>query len=340
MSRQVRNRVTATALGVFLLGAALVTTGTANAEQVAGGGRQVVFAGGGVLGLPCRSTPSVESMTIPADGTVRLVNRTGYASRLWLDGESMGTVPDDGSTEVVFRRGTTAVTLDPTCAITDQATPVLVTTSPRLTTRPDPTPTPEEPEPTPAQTLAAPADPETPDEPMDSSATLPGPAAPASRPPTTPARPSTVRPDATPSRNAPHSATTRASRAATRSAATAVQAMPLGGAAPRVRTRTPVRGTARAVVPAFSGMPPGEDKTILPGVPTPDLPSPPETAPALAAGAPSGIVAAEPVAAMRPLPASQPDGLLAAIATIMVAGVSIAVIRAFVSQRASRAEVA
>ena len=338
MSRQVRNRVTATALGVFLLGAALLTTGTANAEQVAGGGRQVVFAGGGgVLGLSCRSTPSVESMTIPADGTVRLVNRTGYASRLRLDGESMGTIPDDGSTEVAFRRGTTAVTLDPTCAITDQATPVLVTASPRMPTLPDPIPTPEDPEPTPAPTMAAPDDPDAPDEPKDGTSTLPGPAVPTSRPS---ARPSTVRPDSTKSRVATRSATTRASRAAARSAATAVQAMPLGGAASRVQTRSQAPGTAGAVVPAFSGMPLGDDRALLPGVPTLELPAPPETAPALPAGPPSDIVAAEPVAAMRPLPDPQPIGMLAVIATIMVVGVSTGVIRTFVSQRASRASVA
>ena len=71
MSRRVRNRVTATALGGLLLGAALLTTGTASADQVEGGGWQVVFGGGGVLGISCRSTPSVESMVVPAEGPVR-----------------------------------------------------------------------------------------------------------------------------------------------------------------------------------------------------------------------------------------------------------------------------
>jgi hypothetical protein len=88
-------------------------------------------------------------------------------------------------------------------------------------------------------------------------------------------------------------------------------------------------------------MPPGDDRTILPGVPTLDLPSPSSVdAPAIPAGPPSGLVAAEPVAAMRPLPESRPVGLLAVIAMVSVLGVAIGVIRAIVSQRASRASVA
>jgi hypothetical protein len=328
MSRRVRNRVTATVLGGVLLGAALLTTGTANAEQVAGGGRQVVFAGGGVLGLSCRSTPSVESMTVPSDGKVRLVNRTGHGARLRLNGESQGSIPDDGSTEVVFRRGTTAVTLDPTCAMPNQTTPVLVTATPSMPDLPGPIPTPADSD---TDEPAAPVpttDPGLPDEPADSGSALPGPVA-ATRPATTAAsRPSSIRPQ-----------TSRAHAAAAHSATTAAQSMPLGGAPPRAKTKTSHR-TAGAAVPAFSGMPPGDDKTILPGVPSLELPEPMIAAPDLSAGAPSGIVAAEPVAAMRPMPESQPVGLLAVIAMVSVLGVAIGVIRAIVSERASRAFVA
>ena len=334
MSRQVRNRVTAVALGGFMLGAALLMTGTANADQVAGGGRQVVFAGGGVLGLSCTSTPSVEVMTVPADGAVRLVNRTGHGARLWLNGESRGSIPDDGSTEVVFRRGTTAVTLDPSCAITDQATPVLVTASPTLTAKPDPIPAPVDTNTTPPVPTTTPDEPDTPAAPVDSGPARPDSVAPATRPQRTPttaaARPTTLRP-----------AVSRATSVAMQAATTAAQAMPHGGAAPRVKTRTPARGTAGAVVPAFSGMPPGAGKTILPGVPTFELPSPSSAAAPAPPPAPtSGIVAAEPVAAMRPLPESQPLGLLALVATVSVLGVAIVVIRAIVSQRAPRASVA
>jgi hypothetical protein len=333
MSRQVRNRVTATALGGFLLGAALLTTGTASADQVEGGGRQVVFAGGGVLGLSCKSTPSVESMIVPADGRVLLVNRTGHGARLRLNGESRGSIPDDGSTEVVFRRGTTAVTLDPSCAITDQATPVLVTASPTLTARPDPIPAPLDPDTDTAETPATPSEPGSPAAPADSGSALPDSVAPASRPQrastTAAGRPPVTQPS-----------TSHATRVAAQAATTAVQGMPQGGAATRIR-KNPVSGTAGAVAPAFSGMPPGNDKTILPGVPTLDLPAPPTVAaPEPPAGASSGVVAAEPVAAMRPLPESRPVGLLAVIAIVSVLGVAIGLIRAIVSQRASRASVA
>jgi len=130
MSRQVRHRVTAVVLGGLLLGTPLLTNGTASAEQVEDGRRQVVFDGGGILGLSCRSAPNVGSMTVPADSTVRVVNRTGYSARLQLGGTTKGTVPDDGSTEVVFRRGTTAVLLSPSCALGDESVPVLVTATP------------------------------------------------------------------------------------------------------------------------------------------------------------------------------------------------------------------
>jgi hypothetical protein len=265
---------------------------------------------------------------------VLLVNRTGHGARLRLNGESKGSIPDDGSTEVVFRRGTTAVTLDPSCAITDQATPVLVTASPSLPARPDPMPAPIDPDTDLTEAPAKPSQPGTPTTPADSGSALPDSAAPPSRPQRTSTTmaggPTTVRPN-----------TSQATRVAAQAATTAAQAMPQGGAAPRVKIKTTGRGTAGAVAPAFSGMPPGDEKTIVPGVPTLDLPAPPTTAaPAPPAGASSGVVAAEPVAAMRPLPDSPPIGLLAVIATVSVLGVGIGVIRAIVSQRASRASVA
>src|SRR6058998_2049225 len=94
MSRQFRYRVAALVLGGLLLGGPLVASGTASAEQVgpepAGpeqeqvdeGGHQVTFAGGGVLGLSCHSRPDIESMTVPADSTVRVVNQTGHSANL------------------------------------------------------------------------------------------------------------------------------------------------------------------------------------------------------------------------------------------------------------------
>jgi hypothetical protein len=318
------------ALGGFLLGAALLSTGTANADQVAGGGRQVVFAGGGVLGLSCKSTPSVESMTVPADWTVRVVNRTGHVAKLLLNGTSKGSLPDNGSTEVVFRHGTTAVILDPSCAVTDQAMPVLITATPSMPAEPDPIPAPSDSDS--SGTTATPADSGTPTASDGGGSSLPDSVPPATQPQrpstTSVGRPATAQPD-----------TSRANTVAAVAATTAVQAMPQGGSPIQIKTRS--SGTAEAVAPAFSGMPPGDDKAILPGVPTLDPPlTMTEAAPAVPAAPPSEIVAAEPVAAMEPLSASRPIGLLALIASVCVVGVAVGAIRAIVSQRASRASVA
>jgi hypothetical protein len=337
--------VTATALGGFLVGAVLLTTETADAGQVEGGGRQVVFAGGGVLGPACGSTPSAESLTVPADGRVRLVNRTGHGARLRLNGASSGSIPDDGSAEVVFHRGTTAVTLDPSCAITDQATPVLVTASSTLTVRPGPIPAPDDPDTDLPWTPSAPADSDIPDEPADSNSAPLDFDAPDIRPqrpsitvsgrpttiaPTTTAgRPATIRPDRSPV----------SSLAAQAAATTAARAVPQGGAAQGGKTHRP-GGTAGAVAPASSVMPPGDDKTTLPGVPGPALPKTPTAAAPEPPADPRSSVTAVAVTAARPLPDSRPVGLLAVVATVCVLGVTIAVIRAIVSERAYRTNLA
>jgi hypothetical protein len=333
MSRQVRDRVTATTLGGLLLGAALLMTGTADAGQVAGGGPQVVRAGG-VLAQPCDSTPPAESMTVPADGTVGLVNRTGHGARSRLNGA--GKIPDDGTTEVVFRRGTTAVILDPSCASTDEATPVLIGASPSPTAEPGPLPAPGDPDTDPPGAPFAPGDGDAPEEPADGDSAPFDSVAPAIRPEqpsgTIPGRPTTIAPTtiATPSATI-GPATSRPDRSHV-----AAQAEPQDGAARRTRIRRP-GGTTRAVAP---GMPRGDAETVLPGVPGAGRPAtPPETTPERPAG-PRTAAAAEPVAAKRPLPHSQSVGLLAVIAMVCVLGVTIAIIRAIVSERAYRANLA
>ncbi|MEV8506711.1 hypothetical protein AB0368_18120 [Actinoplanes sp. NPDC051475] len=327
MSRQVRHRMTAIVLGGFLLGAAVVTTGTASAEQVDEAGRQVVFAGGGMLGLSCRSTPSVGSMTVPAESTVRVVNRTGHGAKLLLNGASKGSIPDDGATEVVFRRGTTAVTLDPTCAVADQATPVLVTATPSPTGMPNPVPSP-----TGGAVGGGSAGPS---QPGSSPTSGGGSSQPGSGPPATTQNPPTSgagNPVTAPAGGP------RPTVIADHAAAGGAGSMPQGGAAPRVKTKV-MRGTAGAGVPAFSGMPPGDDKTVLDDVPAVDLATTgalpgQQTVPA------SEMAAAEPVAAMRPMADPRPIGLLAIVAAVCVLGVAVGAIRAIVSQRASRAIVA
>jgi hypothetical protein len=323
MSRQVRYRVTALVLGGFLLGAPLLLNGTASAEQVEGGGRQVIFAGGGVLGLSCRSAPSVESMTVPADSTVKVVNRTGHSAKLQLGGESKGTVPDDGATDVVFRRGTTAVLLTPNCTLGNQAIPLLVTAMPSdPAVMPDPIPAPSDP----AATTAKPGNSGTPSS-SSAGSTLPDSVTPA----TTGQRPSSA---AVARPGAAHAPTTRAG-AVTTTTTTAAEAMPQGGSAPARLKGKILRSTGGGSA-TFAGMPPGDSRAIVSGVPTLSLPTSGEAA----AGPSTEVAAAEPVASMHPMPESGPSGLLALTAIVCALGVAIGAIRAFVSQRASRTKIA
>jgi hypothetical protein len=324
MSRQVRNRVAALVLGGLLLGAPLLTNGTANAEQSEAGARQVVFGGGGVLGLSCRSTPDVGAMTVPADSTVRVVNRTGHSARLRLGGTAKGTIPDDGSTDVVFRRGTTPVMLSPNCALGDQATPLMVTATPSApVTLPNPDPGPSDDDAVPV----APSDGSPAAAPTSGSA-LPD----AMGTGTRPHRTSTVRPGA--------------------SRPGAVRHGP-SGTASKIKNGI-TRGTQEAA-PTFAGMPPGDDKTIVGGVPTLELPSPAVPSSAVpSSSVPSSSVsaaselssavpvsaAAEPVATMEPMRGTGSVGLLGVVAGVCVIGVAVGAIRAIVSQRASRTNMA
>ncbi len=320
MSRQVRHRLTAMVLGGLLLGAPLLTNGTANAEQAEAGGRQIVFAGGGVLGLSCRSTPEVGAMTVPADSTVRVVNRTGHDARLRLGGATKGTVPDDGATEVVFRRGTTAVLLSPDCPLGAESTPVLITATPSApaTTTPDPTPAPAD-----GSGSPSPSDPGSP--PTSGGTTMPDSSTP-------------THTKGTPPRNRPGTKPPKVTKPVTKPAATSAVAMPQGGAVTRVRTGATTTGTG-TTTPTFAGMPPGDRKTVVAGVPTIDLPSTAGMAPAAPAEPPTHVAAAEPVASMAPME-DGPIGLLAVVAAVCAVGVAVGAIRAFASERASRATIA
>jgi hypothetical protein len=332
MSRQFRYRITAFVLGGLIFGAPLLTNGMASAEQVSPpseGGRQVTFSGSGVLGISCHSTPDIESMVVPAESTVRVINQTGYSAQLRLGGDTKGTVPDDSATEVVFRRGTTSVLLKPNCPLGDDATPVLVTATPSAPAAqmPDPMPAPSAGG-TSASTMAA-AGTNSPSG-AASGSTLPDSASAV-------ARPSRLTP-ATSQAGVRAPATLRGSTVA-QAAATAVQGMPQGGGASRVRVRA--SGTPGDQVPAFAGMPPGDRKALIPGVPKLDLsPAMQAASPAAPAPPPAEIAAAEPVASMEPIREGGPIGLLALIAAVCVMGVGAAAIRAIVSQRANRAKVA
>jgi hypothetical protein len=329
MSRQFRHRVTAVVLGGLLLGAPLLTNGTANAGQVEGGGRQVVFGGGGMLGLSCSSKPDLESMTVPPDSTVVVVNRTGHNARLLLGGAEKGAIADNGSAQVLFRRGTTAVTLDPDCTLGDEATPSLVTAAPS-TPAGVPGPIPVPPSATPATDAATSGAGSPPT--STAGVTLPdSPGLSASRPQHATAgaitpgasRPGVVRPGF----------------GSGGAATTAAEAMPPGGVQLRLKATTG-RRTTGAAGPAFAGMPPGGDKTLVPAVPSLDLVPATEAAPAAPAVPTMEIAAAEPVAAMEPMSPERPIGLLALVAAVCAVGVGVGAIRAFAAQRASRAKIA
>ena len=127
MSREFRYRVTAIVLGGFFLGVPLLTNGTASAEQFGAGGRQVAFDGGEILSVSCQSRPDAGAITVPAGSAVRVVNRTGHQAKLRLDGVTRGRLRAGTATDVVFRRGTTSLRLEPDCAHREEATPVRVT---------------------------------------------------------------------------------------------------------------------------------------------------------------------------------------------------------------------
>lgn len=330
MSRQFRYRVAAVVLGGLLLGGPLLINGTASADQVEPpapeGGRQVTFAGGGMLGLSCRSHPDVESLTVPADSTVRVVNQTGHSANLQLGSDTKGMLPENGSTEVVFRRGTTAVTLTPTCALGNDASPVMVTAQPSTpASTPDPIPDPSGGDSSAFATSSAgssgPSDSALPD-------TLSAPAGPSRVTSSGAGRPAVVPPDSL-----------RSSTVA-QAAKVAAQGMPPGGAGlrPKIKVKT-FRGTPGSTVAGFSGMPPGAEKALAPAVPSLEL-DPQAAAPAAVSPSTTEIAAAEPVAAMEPIRERGPIGLLSVIAAVCVLGVGIAAIRAFVSQRAIRAKIA
>jgi hypothetical protein len=332
MSRQVRYRLAALTLCGLIFGGPLLMSGTASAEQVEAEGRHVSFGGGGVLGLSCGSRPSVESMTVPASSVVRVVNQTGHDAQLRLAGAPKGTIPAAGAAEVVFRRGTTAVLLTPDCAIGEDALPLLITAAPSSSAEPGPTSPPASGGA--SATMSKPAGSGSPAR-TSAGAAMPDSVASGSRPGRTSAK--------DPRRGARRPAVSRPA-AAQQSAATTAPAMPQGDADPRTKVKTQ-RGTAGVGSPAFAGMPLGDGRTLVPS----DLdqpmtvPSTDEADDVLAladSGGPGSFDAAEPVAAVGRIEEGHPLGLLGLTALVCILGVTTAAIRAIVSQRASRTNMA
>jgi hypothetical protein len=317
MSRQVRYRVMAVALGGLLVGAPLLTSGTAEAA-VAQSGPRVIFGGGGWPGFSCRSSPDVESMRVPAASTVLVVNRTGHDGRLLLGGTDRGLIRQDGATLVRFQHGTTSVLIDPNCSLGNAAGSAMVSTD-----SPDPTDS----GPSPDGTDSAPPDddPAWAQEPFVDS----GPVGPAPDAPTSAAQhaPATIS----------HGGGARPGRARRGAGTvTAKKALPPRAVLPKIKVKAPAR-TPGAVVspvtvaPVGSGATPGVRKGEVPPVATP--------VPAARVVPPARVAAAEPVATMRPLPPERPIGLLALVAAVCAVGVGVAAIRAFVSERAYGARI-
>jgi len=332
MSRQFRYRMAALVLGGLLVGGPLVAGATASAAPVSPkqapadkGGHQVTFAGGGMFGLSCHSRPDIESMRVPAESTVRVLNRTGHDANLQLGDDIKGMLPDNRSTDVVFRRGTTALSLTPTCAFGNDATAVLVTAQPSA---PAATPGPS-PNPPGGDSSALTGDPNGLGDPSDSVGkdTLAAPAH-SHRTASATRRPARNRANSLHKAAQAHAATVGAA------------GKPAGGHRAKIKKKVKsVPGTAGIATPTLSGRPPGEPKPLAPGVPELDLdPSTTGAGPAAASVPTTEIAAAEPVAAMEPMREQEPIGLLAAIAMVCALGVGIAAIRAFVSQRANRAK--
>ena len=308
MAPQFRHRAAVLAVLAAAPVVALSVFAGGSADAATESGEQIVFNGGGLLGLSCVARPDVRSITVPADSTVRVVNRTGYRARLLLDGATQGEIQNDASAQVLFRRGPVTLKLKPSCVLSEESRTVRVSVE---APRAEPSPTPDEPvsagDPEPAPSPSAPAPGALP----DGGGTSAGTGAPGGMPNTVPG------PQRSSGAGLPDSGLSG------------------GSGVVAVRPGASAQAGRRVVVP---GMPPGENPLLVPGPPTLDL-MPPEASGGAAEG-PSGgdrPMAAEPVAALDPLTETGPVGLLAIIATVCAAGVTAGAIRAIASQRANRA---
>ncbi|BCB85959.1 hypothetical protein [Phytohabitans suffuscus] len=136
-----RHRAAATAVAALFAAMPLLVTAAAQAAPArdplpAESGKEVVFSGDrGLLGVSCAANPSTSSVTIPAETTLRVVNRTGYRAKLLLNGASQGEIADGAVAPVVFYRGPVTLGLKPSCMISDEsAVRVEVVPAPRATT--------------------------------------------------------------------------------------------------------------------------------------------------------------------------------------------------------------
>lgn len=81
-------------------------------------GQQLIFDGERRLATRCVTRPSAISMTVPAETTLRVVNRTGFRTRLLLDGVARGELAGGAAVDVLFHHGPVTVGLQPICVFT------------------------------------------------------------------------------------------------------------------------------------------------------------------------------------------------------------------------------
>lgn len=122
-----RHSAAATAVAALFAATPLLVTAAAQAAPAhdplpAESGKEVVFSGDrGLLGVSCAANPSTSSVTIPAETTLRVVNKTGYRAKLMLDGAAQGEIADGATAPVVFHRGPVTLGLKPSCMLSDES---------------------------------------------------------------------------------------------------------------------------------------------------------------------------------------------------------------------------
>lgn len=78
-------------------------------------GRELVFDGERRLGARCVTKPNTISTTVPAETTLRVVNRSDFRTLLLLDGVARGELAGGAAVEVLFHHGPVTVGLRPLC---------------------------------------------------------------------------------------------------------------------------------------------------------------------------------------------------------------------------------
>lgn len=307
-----RHRHRAALLAAGLIASApLLAVAPASADPVVESGRQVTFSGGGLLGVSCASNPHTGSVTIAAETSLRVVNRTGHRATLMLDGSARGEIAGGSTAEVLFHRGPVSLSLKPHCVLPQQRAVRVQVVAARPADEKPPAAVPDRPVPPSGGDSS-------PDEsPWDGS----GDAGMGQAPPRSD-RPRAERPG-----GGTGSGAWRDRDSTTRERAG--QEDPAGDP-----TRGPVEETPEPVSGDGVDASAEPDDGPMDVTGTGDLP---------AGGngtGDGGGLAAEPMASVEPITNKGPTGLLALIAIVCVLGAIAGAMRAIMAQRASRASIA